>query len=545
MKRISVIVMLLLCGIAVSGVGCKRGEKAATAPAQKAATSATRYLNYHNWNEPEYLDPGMVSGKYESNIVRNVFEGLVAHNAKDASPEPAGAERWTVSADGLVYTFFLRKAAQWTDGKPVTAHDYVYSWERVLNPKTGSRYAFALYHFKNGQAYNTGKITDPQQLGFRAIDDYTLEVTLDHPAPYIIGFLCYPSFFPAPKWAIEKHGPKWTLPENIVSNGPFMVTKWVPHQEILAVKNPTYWNVASMTLAGVRYLPVEDKETALKMYEAGELDILSELPVPKIPSLKAHPDYVAAVWNNIDYLKVNVTKPPFNDVRVRQALSMAIDRDTLVNKYMQGISRPSTSYVPTGMKDYEPATGWGFDPVRAKALFAEAGYADPSKFPTFELLYNTAEENLLLATVLQQMWKQHLGITVQLHNEEWKSYMKTQAQLDYQVSRAGWVGDYSDPHTFLEMYTSDSTIGHTGWKNAEYDGLVTKSMHEQDPVQRFAIMRLAEAVLLREAPIIPTYVKTLHMLVKPTVKGFYGNLIDVHPMQAVTLDTAVAQGGGK
>ncbi len=517
--------------------GCNRADQQGSRAA--AGAGHVRYLNFHNWNEPEYLDPSMVAGRYESSIARNIFEGLVQHDPKDTSPHPAGAERWTISSDGLVYTFFLRKAARWTDGKPVTAHDYVYAWERALNPKTGSRYAFALYHVKNGHAYNTGKLTDPAQLGMRAKDDYTLEVTLEHPAPYLIGFLCYPAFFPVPRWAVEQHGAKWTLPEHIVTNGPFMMKTWVPYKEILTVKSPTYWNAAQVKLPGVRYLPVEDKETALKMYEAGELDVLWELPTAKLQQLMKRPDYVGARWNTADYLRVNVTKPPFNDVRVRQALAMAIDRETLVNQYMQRTKLPAQSLVPAGMPGYTPAHGHGFNPTRAKQLLAEAGFTDPSTFPAFEIHYNTDEENQLLAQVLQQMWKQHLGLTVRLHNEEWKSYTKTQQLLHYDVSRAGWVGDYNDPHTYLELFTSESSINMTGWKNAEYDALIAKSTMERDPARRFGYLQQAESLLLNEAPVIPVYVEILHMLVKPYVKGFYGNLMDVHPFQGVTINKAV------
>ncbi|MBI2343287.1 MAG: peptide ABC transporter substrate-binding protein [Deltaproteobacteria bacterium] len=494
-----------------------------------------RYLNFNNWNEPEYLDPGLSSGIYESNIIRNLFEGLVGHDPRDASPQAAGAERWDISADGRHYTFHLRTTARWTDGRPVTAHDYVYAWERVLNPKTGSKYAFALHYIKHARDYNTGRLTDASRLGFRAVDDFTLEVTLETPTPFMLAFMCYPTFFPVPRWAIEAHGARWTQPEHLVSNGAFALRRWVPYKEILLVKNDRYWDAARVTLPGVRFLPIEDKETALKMYAAGQLDIDWELPEAKIPSLLTHPDYVGAPYFSTYFYNLNTTKPPLDDVRVRRALTMAIDRETLINAYLQRTQAPATGFVPSVGNGYHPAAAFAFDPAQAKRLMAEAGYPGGANFPVLELHYNTSEHHKQVAQIVQQMWKEHLGISVVLHNEEWKTYLKTQQLMQHQISRAGWVGDYLDPNTFLEMFRRASTIDHTGWKNAEYDGLLDQAMLERDTRKRMAFLQQAEALLLREAPIIPIYVHVKHMLIRPSVRGVSPNPMDVHPMKAVTM----------
>ncbi|MBI4237689.1 MAG: peptide ABC transporter substrate-binding protein [Deltaproteobacteria bacterium] len=516
----------------------------ATAPAQKVEPTGERILNFHNLYEPEYLDPGMMSGHYEHNIGASLFEGLLELDPKDsAKTVPGVAERYDVSPDGTVYTFHLRKDAQWSDGKPVTAYDFVYSWERVLNPKTASSYAFILYYIKNGKAFNTGVLTDPAQLGLKAVDDATFQVTLEHPTTYFPSLTAFHSYRPVPKAVVEQFGSEWTKPEHMVSNGAFMLKTWVPNKEILTIKNPRYWDAANVKLAGVRFLPIEDRETAFKMYEAGQLDVAWELPPVKVPSLLGRPDMVAAPHLATYYYRVNVTKPPFDNPKVRQAFALGIDRKTLCEQYLKNIEIPSSSFTPAGLGNYVPPQGWDFNPAAAKQLLTEAGYADPSTFPAVTLLYNTDEKHKLIAQVVQQMWKEHLGISVTLQNEEWKSYLKTMEQLNYQVVRSAWVGDYSDPSTFLELYTSTSGQNQTGWKNAEFDNLVMQVSKTADPNQRNVLMQQAESLLLKEAPVLPVYTYKKHMLVRPYVKGFYPTVQDLHPMKFVSLEgpTATAQ----
>lgn len=532
-------VAAVLCACAV---GCSRGGKSsgteAAAPTAKSVKAGPRYVVVNNLAEPEYLDPGMMTGVVESNISNALFEGLMQMDAKDAHAVPGVAERWEITEDGKVYTFFLRTNAKWSDGQPVTAHDFVYAWERVLNPKTGAPYAYILYFLKNAEAYNAGKLADPKQLGFVAIDDHTLKVTLKNPAPFFIELLTHSTYYPVPKWAVEAHGARWTRVGNIVSNGPFMLKKWVPHEEILAVKNPHYWDAVVVKALGIRFLPVEEKETALKMYEAGEIDIDWELPVMKIPSLMHRPDFVQHPFLASYFYRVNTTRKPFTDVRVRQALSMAIDRTTLTDQYMKKTEIASDRLVPPGMAGYERAAGLGFDPAKARQLLAEAGYPDPSKFPSFAIHYNTDDRHKLVAQVIQQMWKEHLGIRVTLHNEEWKSYLKTQRLLGYDVTRSGWTADYPDPDNFLSLFTSYSTLSNTGWKNAAYDKAVEASMQVTDWEKRFFHLKQAEAIILREAPILPIYTYKKMMLVRPYVKGFHGTPPDHHSYKWVWIDEA-------
>lgn len=532
--------IVLFFSIALLLTACSKKQESAGGPSNAMLGEAAQFLRFQNIAEPEYIDPGLSSGNVETNIALALFEGLVQYNPKGGEPLPGVAERWTISGDQKVYTFFLRKTAHWSDGKPVTAHDFAYAWERVLNPKTAAKYAFAHYYIKNAHAYNTGKISDPKQLGFKALEDYTLQVTLENPTPFFLELLCYTSFKPVPKWAVEQFGPKWTLPKNIVSNGPFKMTSWTPYKELTVVKDLNYWDAAQVKLAGIIFYPVEDKDTALKMYDAGEIDVAWELPATLIPSLMNRKDFVKSPYIATYFYRVNVTKPPLNDKRIRQALAYAIDRKTLCDQFLQKTEMSHSGLVPLGLQGYAPVTGLEFNVAKAKQLLAEAGYSDPSQLPPIMIHYNTDDRHKLVAQVVQQMWKKNLGIHVQLWNEEWKSYLKTQNMMNYQVSRSGWIGDYPDPTTFLDMFTANSTINQTGWKNAGFDLLLQKAAQELNPQKRFETLRQAEAVILEEAPVIPFYTYSKMYLIKPYVKGFYPNLQDIHPYKWVYLEGSPA-----
>lgn len=537
--------VLLCCALLIMCCACSSKKDSAPQTAQSADTnasqkvsgkvpSAQRYLNFNVWNEPEYIDPGLLGGAYASIIGRNIFEGLYQANPETAAAEPALALGYTLSKDAKTYTFTLRKDAKWSDGKPVTAHDFVYAWERVLNPNTAAHYAFFMHYVKNARAYNLGESTDASTLGFRATDDHTLVVELENPTPFFLDLLCYPTYYPVPKWTIEAHGNKWTHDANIVTNGPFHVTKWVQNKELVASKSPTYWDAENVKIAGIRFLPIEDKETALKMYYAGEIDINWQLPSMKIPALMKRDDYVNHAWISTYYYRLNTRKAPLNDERVRQALAYAIDRETLVNKYLQKTVIPWSSMTPAGLEGYDVPPGLAFDPARAKALLTEAGYGEGGKaFPTLSLLYNTDDRHKLIAQIVQQMWSEHLGITVQLHNQEWKSYLKAMKTGDYDIARSGWIGDYGDPNTFLEYFKTESGHNWTGWSNPEYDGLIFKAAEQDNPAERMQTLAAAERIILDESPTVPVYNDVKHMLVSPEVRGFYGNIQDIHAMKSV------------
>lgn len=501
------------------------------------AHAEARYFNMTSHADPETIDPNMATGNVEMLHIMALFEGLTVYDPKDLSPRPGVAEKWVTSPDGKTYTFTLRKDAQWSDGTPVTAADFVYSYERILNPKNGAKYANILYPIKNAEAYNQGKMTDFKQVGIKAKDPYTLVFELGYPAPYLTYLTSFYTYYPVPRQAIEKHGNSWTRPENIVGNGPFVLKDWTPQKYATMTPSPTYWNKGSVKLPGLRIWTVEDLETALKMYDEGQLDVAWYLPTAKIPALRTRPDFVKAPWFTTEYYWVNIKDPILKDVRVRKALAMAIDRKVLTEQFMHGIDAPISTLTPGGIPGYTPpANAPQFNPAEARKLLAEAGVKDPSTV-TVEILYNTHEQRKTVAQVIQQMWKQNLGINVQLHNEEWKSYLKDQKQKNYvSLCRSGWVGDYLDPMTFLDMLVSTSTMNHSYWGNPKYDELIAKANQEPNVQKRLQLLSQAESILVDELPLIPIYQQNKTYLIKPFVKGYYPNVLDAHPWQSVSID---------
>lgn len=492
---------------------------------------AERMLNLYNGAEPEYLDPGIISGTVEHHILVDTFEGLTTYNPKDSTPVAGVANGWKVSPDGLVYTFSLRKEAKWSDGTPVTAQDFEYAWKRVLKPETASKSAFLLYYVKNGEAYNQGKIKDPNLVGVKALNDTTLQVTLEYPAPFFLGVTANAPLSPVKKSVVEKFGDKWVLPGNMVSNGAYMLKAWTPLKEVVIVKNPYYWNKANVKIGSVRYFPLEDRDTAIKKFDVGELDTVYQLPGIRVPAMSKRPDFMAFPTNAVYYYEFNTKKPPFNNPKLRQAVAMAMDRNAITKFIMQGGEKPSGHMVPDGMPGYKSVGDIPFDVARAKKLLVEAGYPTPDKVPPIEIVYNTDLNHKRLAEAVQQMLKQNLGITVALRNMEWKSYLKARTAGDFQIARAGWVGDYLDPYTFLEIFKTGSSTNYSGWSNKQYDELLEQANRELNPAKRMELMAQAEKILLDEAPVSPTHIYTDTWLVNPKLKGFYGNLINIHPVK--------------
>lgn len=539
---------ILIAAVVVIGLGVKYSKNASTPAGDTAngkVSRSDRYLVFATRGDPEYLDPGLISDNESSNIANAISEGLVEYDPKGGDPVPAIATRWELSPDQRTYTFHMRKDAKWSDGHPVTAQDFIYSWERVLNPATGSKYAFALSNYiKNGEAYNKGELTDASQLGFKALDEYTVQLEIKDPTPYFLHLMCYPVYRPVPKWAIEAHGARWTDAGNMVTTGPFMLERRVTQKEIVVKKDPNYWDAANVQLAGIKFMPVEQVETAFKMYEAGEADIDWYLPEMKLPTFVGRPDYVMTPQLATYFYWINTQRKPFTDVRVRRALAMAVDRKILTEKYLHGAQLPSANIVPSYLNGYPAPKGPVFDPAQASALLDEAGFKDRSTFPTIAIHYNTLESHKLIAQVIQQMWKEHLGINVQLLNEEWKTYLKTLNAEQYDIARHGWIGDYPDPNTFLEIFIGGSSQNHSGWANAEFDALMTQAMQTTDKKERWQLLADAEVIFAQDVPAIPIYAYTKSYLIRPYVKGYYPNLQDIHPYKGVYLvddaDGAVA-----
>jgi oligopeptide transport system substrate-binding protein len=499
------------------------------------AVAQEQVLRINNMVEPESLDPGVVTGVPEHRILSNLFEGLTTTDPKDLSPTPGMAASWTVSKDGLVYTFTLREA-RWTDGKPVTASDFLFAWERVLNPKSGAKYAQHLYYLKNGEEYNKGRLSDFAQVGVKAMDARTLQVTLKSPTAYFLDLTAFYTLYPVPKWALEAHGKDWVKPGKIVSNGPFRLAGWVPQKELILERNPQHWDAASVKLSKVVFIPTDDINTAYKQFLAGDSDWIPTVPPAQLDSAKGRPEYYVSPYLGTYYFRFNVTKTPLTDVRVRKALSQAVDREALTTYVTKAGELPHSGFVPAGLRGYEGPRGLHFDVASAKRLLSEAGYPNGKGFPRVELLYNTNELHRVITQAVQQMWKEHLGIQVDLVNVEWKVYLSRQSGLDYQISRAGWIGDYVDPNTFLEMWKTGGGNNQTGWSSKRYDELIDQAARSVSPKERMQVMQEAERILLGEAPILPLYTYVNKGMLSKKVKGWQPNLLDQHPLKYIHLE---------
>lgn len=494
-------------------------------------------FTFVNGPEPETIDPPLVTGAVEGRIVGSLFEGLTGYNPKDLSPEPGIAKGWNISDDGLVYTFFLRKS-MWSNGEHLTAYDLVYSWKRALMPATAADYAYQLYYIKNGKAYNEGLINDFSQVGVKAVDDYTLNVILEHPTPFFINLTSFSTLFPVNKTCIEKYGDNWTRPENIVSNGPFCLKEWRINHLIILSKNLLYWDADNVNLKNIRFQTVESINTGFNMYESGHADFIHAAPLPLVGILKQRNDFHTSVYLATYFYRFNVNRPPFNDTRIRKAFNYAVDKEAITKYVTKGGELPAKTFVPVGMPGYNPPDGLEYNVKEAQRLLAEAGYPKGKGFPSVELLFNTSESNKNIAEVIQQMLKKNLNINVRILNQEWKVFLSATKKLDYQISRASWIGDYIDPNTFLDIFVTNSGNNRTGWSNSEYDALIQMAANEPDNEKRFKLFQKAEKILVEdELPIMPIYYYVSHNMYRDNTKGIYPNILDIHPFKYIWQDS--------
>lgn len=493
-------------------------------------------FTFINGAEPETLDPALLTGALEGRLAEALFEGLTTYHPRDLTPLPGMAERWVIAADRLTYTFHLRQA-RWSNGDPVTAHDFVYSWRRVLAPETAARYAYMLYYLKNGEAYNKGELKDPALVGVRAVDDRTLVVTLAHPTPYFLDLTSFSTLLPVNRRCVERHGVHWTKPENIVTNGPFLMKEWKLNQRIRMVKNPDYWDAANVRLNIVDALAVENLNTAFNLYLTHGADYIGDVPLPLRGLVQSRPDYHTGVYLATYYYLLNVRRPPLHDARVRKALAMAIDKESICRYITRGGELPAASFVPPGMANYTGPKGLAYDPATARRLLAEAGFPSGRGFPRLQILYNTSDAHRDIAEVIQQMWKEVLNIRVELLNQEWKVYLDSTAKGKYDVARASWIGDYTDPNTFLDMWVTGGGNNRAGWSHARYDALIHRAAREVNQAQRMALFREAESILVeQEVPIIPIYYYVTREMYRSNVKGIWQNVRGVHPLKWIYVE---------
>ena len=491
-------------------------------------------LHWGNGTEPQSLDPHIATGVPEHHIISSLMEGLVHKDGETLEPRPGVAKSWDISADGRVYTFYLRQDARWSNGDLHNAHDYVWSWWRALQPALGNLYAYMYFPIANAKAYYDGEISDFSQVGVKALGDYVLQVTLTEPIPYFLQLLDHYSTYPVHRATVEKfgkadqRGTRWTFEGNIVGNGAFQLKEWKINRRITVERNPHYWNAENVRLNQVVFYPTENVTTEERMFRAGQLHY-SGIPSDKIqaysqsddPSLRIQP------YLGVYFYRLNVDKPQLSDKRVRRALGMTINRDQLVSQITKGGQIPAYAITPPGTMGYYPESDLTFDPEGAKKLLAEAGYPNGEGFPTTEILYNTSEGHRKIAVALQQMWKKHLNIDVVLLNQEWKVYLDTVSNHHYEIARAGWIGDYVDPNNFLDMFLCNGGNNRTRWCNPEYDQIILQQVPKaKTHQQRLELFQQAETILLDEMPVIPIYIYTSNNLVHPTVKNFGRNILN-------------------
>ncbi|OAT78430.1 oligopeptide ABC transporter substrate-binding protein OppA [Mangrovibacter phragmitis] len=483
----------------------------------------------NNGAEIQSLDPHKIEGVPEANVSRDLFEGLLITDLQGHAI-PGVAEKWE-NKDFKVWTFHLRKDAKWSNGEPVTAQDFVYSWERLADPKTASPYESYLQygHVANIDDIIAGKKA-PDTLGVKALDDHTLEVTLSEPVPYFYKLLVHASLSPVPKAAIEKYGEKWTQPGNIVTNGAYTLKDWVVNERIDLVRNPQYWNNAKTVINQVTYLPISSEVTDVNRYRSGEIDMTyNQLPIELFQKLKkeipnqVHVDPYLCTY----YYEINNQKPPFNDVRVRTALKLSLDRDIIVNKVKNQGDLPAYGYTPPytdGAKLTQPAWfGWSQAKrnEEARKLLAEAGFTKDKPL-SFDLLYNTSDLHKKLAIAVSSIWKKNIGANVRLDNQEWKTFLDSRHQGNFSVARAGWCADYNEPSSFLNTMLSDSSNNTAHYKSAAFDKIMADTLKVKTEEERAELYNKAEQQLDKDSVIVPVYYYVNARLVKPWVGGYTG-----------------------
>jgi len=513
-------VLLVMAMLITLSVGCGKSSSGGNEQTLRYALEA----------EPATLDPAKSTAIPESLVELQIFEGLTRLDDKD-QPVPGVAEKWEVSPDGLKYVFYLRANAKWSNGELVTAQDFEFAWKRAVSPEFASENAYMLFPIKNAEAYNEKKL-GADQVGIKAINDHTLEVTLDKPTAYFLGLVSFHAFYPVNQKTVMASSDKWaTDVKTLISNGPFKISNWVHGSKIEFVKNDQYWETSVVKLTKMEWPISDSQSTRLALIENNQVDMMVEPPVVEQDRLSQAGLLKISPYLGAYYYVFNTQKAPFDNPKVRKAFALAISRENLVNNVVKGGKKPAYAWVAPGLVN--PATGKDFreeggnyaveDVILAKKLLAEAGYPDGQGLPPISIMFNTSEMHKSIAEAIQEMWKQNLGVTVTLTNQESKVFLETRTQGEFQIARASWVGDYADPMTFMDVFKDPSNDAK--YKNPIYNHLIEQAQSTLDPKARMLFMHDAEKLLFDDGVIIPIYYTTQPFVAKPYVKGYFWSVL--------------------
>jgi oligopeptide transport system substrate-binding protein len=488
----------------------------------------TQTLLVGNAAEPADLDPDIVNAWTDSNVDYALFEGLTWIDETTTKPVPAAAERWEVSPDGLVYTFHLRPSGRWSNGDPVTADDFVFSYRRILTPALGASYAYMLWPIRHARDYNAGRLADFSRVGVEAVNATTLRITLEQPTPYLPSLAAHTTWLPVHRATIEKFGrfdqrnTRWTRPGNLVGNGPFVLRIWTPDARIVVDKNPSYWNADHVRLNRIVFFPIENGDAEESAFRAGQLDVTYGLPVTKIePYRRLHPQELRIDRRLASYyLFVNVTRPPFDNPMLRRALALAIDRETIARDVLARSRSPAPTFTPPDCAGYTPRAGVPTDFPAARRLLAEAGYPGGRGLPTVEVISYNSDTSVRALEAIQQMWGRELGFHITITPLEQRTLFQNQRDLNYTIAFSAWIADYADPSTFLATMVTHGGNNWSGWSDPAYDRLIAAAAASPDNARRYELFQQAEALLLEQAPLIPLFYGEQPYLIQPWVRNW-------------------------
>lgn len=527
----------VLVTVGLYGCGAETDQAEPVGGASGLELAEEQVLRWGNGAEPGSLDPHRTQGVPGSNIGRDLFEGLMSE-APDGTVIAGAAESWEISDDGRTYRFSLRPEARWSNGDPVTADDFVYSLRRSLDPATLSNYTFILNPILNAEAVAAGELPT-SEVGVRALDTHTLEIRLENITPYFLGLLTHSASYPVHPPSAEAHGNQYARPGNMVSNGAYRLEEWVVQSHVKLVRNEHYWDNGHTTIDEVWYYPTEDQTAELSRFRAGELDLSNAIPKRQVDWIRENlpEELVISPYLGTYYFGFNLTRPPFQDnPELRRALALAVDRDIITGQVTNAGEVPAYGWVPpvqnyTGQQMPEAAWTQEERVEEARRLYALAGYSEENPLRT-RILYNTQEDHRRIAVAIASMWKQTLGVEVEILNQEWKVFLDTRQQkIETELYRSGWIGDYNDAYTFAELFGSGSGLNHTGYSSPDYDRLLREASAEGDMKRRAELLQQAERVLVEDLPIMPLYFYVTARLVRPWVGGYTPNIMDHHRSQ--------------